>query len=243
VEEALKILESHDKTYFDLVITDMQMPGMDGLDLANAIKKSKSTVPIIMLSSIGDETRKKHPNLFSFILVKPVKQQQLIKSIHSVLLSKKGEPVPEIKPSTLLPANFSEEFRMKILIAEDNAINQKLIDRILGKLGYKPTIVATGLETLEKMRKEKFDLVLMDIQMPGMDGLETTQRIRAMHIQQPYIIAMTANAMTSDTEECFKAGMNDYIAKPFNLERLLAILTKAGKAIKEAKNVDYKPSR
>ncbi|RZA00878.1 MAG: response regulator [Sphingobacteriaceae bacterium] len=234
-DEALKILDDHDPGYFDLVISDMQMPGMDGVELAKVIKNRDKPIPVIMLSSIGDETRKKHPGLFSFVLVKPAKQQLLNKSIQLVLLSKKAEYVPEVRPSTFLPENFSEEFGMKILIAEDNEVNQTLIKRILNKLGYKPTIVFNGLEAIEKVGEETFDMILMDIQMPGIDGLEATRRIRVLPIPQPYIIAMTANAMTSDTEECYKAGMNDYIAKPFTIERLLATLTKAGKTLNKQK--------
>ncbi|RYD94740.1 MAG: response regulator, partial [Sphingobacteriales bacterium] len=220
---------------WDMILIDLRMPGMDGVGLATAIKHGKNPLPVIMLSSIGDETRKKYPALFEFILVKPAKQQQLYRSIQAVLLARKDAISTEVKSPTILHGDFSEEYPMKIMIAEDNPINQKLIERILNKLGYKPAVVDTGLDALKRVNQEFFDVILMDVQMPEMDGLETTERIRNMSGLQPYIIAMTANAMTSDTEECYKAGMNDYIAKPFNMEKLLHILVKAGKAVKDRK--------
>ncbi|MEO6151486.1 MAG: response regulator, partial [Mucilaginibacter sp.] len=233
---ALEVLNGANTAPFDLIITDMQMPGMDGVGLATAVKHSKQPVPVIMLGSIGNDKKKKHNDLFSFILVKPAKQQQLHKSIQSVLLSKKDiDIVPDIKSPTILPEKFAEEHPLSILIAEDNAINQKLIERILNKLGYKPYVVNTGLDALKKVNQEFFDVILMDVQMPEMDGLETTEKIRKMPGLQPYIIAMTANAMESDTEECYRAGMDDYIAKPFYLEKLLNMLVKAGNVVKSRK--------
>ncbi|RYE17493.1 MAG: response regulator, partial [Sphingobacteriales bacterium] len=231
--EALHILNDTAAPRFDLVITDMQMPDMDGVDLARGVKKVKNPPPVIMLSSIGDETKKKYADLFSSILVKPVKQQHLRTSIQSAMASKKEVALPEAKAATVLPADFAEKFKLNILVAEDNTINQRLIERILHKLGYQPTIVATGVQALEKMEEEFFDVILMDVQMPEMDGLEATEKIRTLPVKQPYIIAMTANAMVKDREECFRVGMNDYIAKPFNLEDLLTMLTKASKTGKE----------
>ncbi|RCH55837.1 histidine kinase [Mucilaginibacter hurinus] len=227
---ALAILNSKEAGQIDLVITDMQMPEMDGVELAKRIMKTSNPPPIIMLSSIGDETKKKCANLFSSILIKPVKQQQLKMSIQSAMTSKKELAVPE-KSNTLLNTGFSTEYPLNILVAEDNAINQRLIERILHKLGYSPQIVANGFQVLEKINNASFDVILMDIQMPEMDGLETTEKLRSMPIKQPYIIAMTANAMVKDREDCYRAGMNDYIAKPFNLEELLIMLIRAEEMI------------
>ncbi|MEO6148528.1 MAG: response regulator, partial [Mucilaginibacter sp.] len=228
--EALHMLNDTTIVPYDLVITDMQMPDMDGVDLARGIKKLKSPPPVIMLSSIGDETKKKYADLFSSILVKPVKQQHLRTSILTVMVLKKDVVLPEAKPLRVLPADFAAKHELTILVAEDNTINQRLIERILHKLGYLPQIVATGVEVLEKLEKEFFDVILMDVQMPEMDGLEATERVRAKSGPQPYIIAMTANAMVKDREDCYRVGMNDYIAKPFNVEELLTMLTRAGTA-------------
>ena len=105
-------------------------------------------------------------------------------------------------------------------------INQKLIGRILSKLGYQPDMVENGVEVLEKINDAAYDIILMDVQMPKMDGLEATGRIRKMGIKQPHIIAMTANAMSEDREICMQAGMDDYLSKPIRLEELMNILKK-----------------
>ncbi|MEJ7827931.1 MAG: response regulator [Segetibacter sp.] len=233
-QEALDKLTS-EKDTFQLVITDMEMPDMDGVGLATAIKGFKFPVPVIILTSIGDESRKKYPELFSSVLTKPVKQHHLLLSILGELGQQKTMQAVEVKAPTILRADFAEEFPLKILIAEDNLINQKLIEHILHKLGYKPEIVPNGLQALECITWEAFDVILMDIQMPEMDGLESTQNIRKLPppSTQPYIIAMTANAMPEDRENCIKSGMNDYIAKPLKLEELLIILEKAALTVKE----------
>lgn len=121
----------------------------------------------------------------------------------------------------LLSLDFSAQYPLRILLAEDNLINQKLIIRILNKLGYEPMVAFNGLEVLSLMELHTFDLVLMDIQMPQMDGLEATQRIRKGNFSQPVIIALTANAMMEDREECLRSGMNDYLSKPVHIESLL----------------------
>jgi CheY-like chemotaxis protein len=113
------------------------------------------------------------------------------------------------------------------LVAEDNLINQKLIERVLNKLGYTPKIVNNGAEALEMMAANTFDVVLMDIQMPEMDGYEATAAIRSGGYQQPFIIAMTANAMAEDREICLRAGMDEYIAKPMKLQEVVDMLKKA----------------
>lgn len=116
---------------------------------------------------------------------------------------------------------------MSILIAEDNLINQKLIERILHKLGYLTDTASDGIQVLDFLVKKDYNVILMDVQMPEMNGLETTHAIRQMAIAQPYIIAMTANAMSKDREDCLKIGMNDYIAKPMRLAEIIKILKNA----------------
>jgi CheY-like chemotaxis protein len=116
---------------------------------------------------------------------------------------------------------------MEILVAEDNPINQKLIERILVKLGYQADITHNGYEALQNVLEKQYDVVLMDIQMPEMDGLEATKNVRNLNIPQPYIIAMTANALTEDRDICISHGMDNYISKPMNLDILVAILKEA----------------
>ncbi len=121
---------------------------------------------------------------------------------------------------------------MHILIAEDNLVNQKLAMKVLGKLGYSPDIAQDGKEVLEVVSSKKYDLILMDVQMPEMDGLEATRMIRLCLDAQPVIIAMTANSMLGDREECMQAGMDDYISKPVRLEELVTMLEKWAEAVK-----------
>ena len=120
-----------------------------------------------------------------------------------------------------LTTSFAECYPLKILIAEDNNVNQKLIERILHKLGYQTDTVSDGTQVLSSVVKKDYNVILMDIRMPEMDGLETTLAIRQMEIAQPYIIAMTANAMSNDRDECLHNGMNDYVAKPLSTSEII----------------------
>lgn len=221
-QEGLRIL--NDKPDFDLVITDMQMPEMDGVQFSTAIKEKNKTLPIILLSSVGDETKKKHPRLFAAVLTKPVKQQALSKIITTQLLQLAPQTDQGPKRATLLNMDFAALHPLNILVAEDNLINQKLILRVLEKLGFQPVLATNGSEVIALLNKQHYDVILMDVQMPEMDGLEATRYIRQHYSKQPVIIAMTASAMLEDREICLKAGMNDYIAKPIKLELLVTML-------------------
>ena len=227
--EALELLSVDSN--FNLVITDMEMPDMDGIELARAIKTNYKNVPVIMLSSIGDGSKKKYPGLFSAILTKPVKQSQLGKSIQAELQNLKQVSFTEDKPLKLLDENFALRFPLRILIAEDNTVNQKLIDRMLNKLGYHFEMVQHGNEALDKLKSTPFDVIFMDVQMPEMDGFETTRYIRKYAFKQPYIIAMTANAGPDDRELCLSEGMDDYIAKPMKTEGLIDMLKRAHEGV------------
>jgi signal transduction histidine kinase/ActR/RegA family two-component response regulator len=132
----------------------------------------------------------------------------------------------------LLSEDFAKEFPLRILVAEDNAVNQKLIMTVLSKLGYTATLAHNGKEVLELVDHEPYDLILMDVQMPEMDGIEATKMLRLCLDRQPVIIAMTANAMNGDQDICIQAGMDDYICKPVNLDELLMQLEKWGAAIR-----------
>jgi two-component system, sensor histidine kinase and response regulator len=223
-QEAMEILEND--AAFNLVLSDMQMPFMDGVELAQKINQLLPKIPVILLSSIGNDFAKEHHKLFKSILTKPIKQHVLSKHLLSGLQPNGYSLSEEITIQEKLPGNFAEAYPLHILIAEDNLINQQVILHILKKLGYEPTMVENGQEALDAAIKNTFDIVLMDMQMPEMDGLEATKAIRKQDIRQPIIIALTANTMQGDQEECLTAGMNDYISKPVKLDELVAKLEK-----------------
>lgn len=137
----------------------------------------------------------------------------------------------------ILTALFAENYPLKILIAEDDMINQKLIENILRRLGYHTDTVSNGIQALESLKKNDYNVILMDVRMPEMGGFETTQAIRRMIIEQPFIIAMTANAMPSDREECLNIGMNDYVAKPMKMAEIIKTLTNAATYITEKREI------
>lgn len=232
--EALHIL-SYDAD-FSLVITDMQMPDMDGVGLAKVIQEKNSQIPIILLSSIGDEQSKPHKHLFSQILTKPVKQKVLSNAITSVL--KKLDKTPMVAGSSdrKLSTSFAQSHPLHILIVEDNPVNQTLAIRTLNKLGYEPALAENGLLAVHEAERSHYDLIFMDVQMPEMNGFDATRIIRQKEIQS-VIVAMTANAMAEDKEACLNAGMDDYISKPFKIEELMNILEKWKKASKIKKQV------
>lgn len=137
--------------------------------------------------------------------------------------------------SGILVSSFAEYYPLTILIAEDDFINQKLIENILRRLGYRTHAVSDGVQVLDMLKKKNFNAILMDICMPEMGGYETTQAIRKMKIKQPYIIAMTANAMANDKDKCLNFGMNDYIAKPLPLAGIIKTLKNASAYVKNKK--------
>jgi two-component system, sensor histidine kinase and response regulator len=226
--EALEILAKG--TQFD----------MDGCELAKNMQKFYPDLPIILLSSVGDERNKQYEGLFKSILTKPIKQEMLCKLIINELRGK-GRHVTEIQPvKQKLSIDFAKEHPLKILVAEDNLVNQKLTLKILSKLGFEATALAENGEVAVEMASlQAYDMILMDVQMPEMDGLEATRIIRQRIEIQPVIIAMTANAMKEDKDECLRAGMNDFLSKPVKLEELVDMLAKWSGIIKE-KNVEEK---
>jgi signal transduction histidine kinase/CheY-like chemotaxis protein len=221
-------------TDFGLIITDMQMPEMDGIQLAKAIKAMGIKAPIILLSSIGLETRDQHEQLFVSAINKPAKSQQLLGLIHQALTEKSTKESPVKKPAAqLLRQAFAAEHPLQILVAEDNAINMKLITTVLGKLGYQIDSAANGQLAVEAFLKKSYDLIFMDVLMPEMDGLEATAAIRNYTDHaQPTIIAMTANAMLEDKEACIAAGMDDYMSKPMEINLLIDVLKNTSARIK-----------
>jgi len=238
-EVGLDILSKDNQ--IELVLTDMQMPYMDGIELAQNVRKQYPSLPVILLSSVGEDC-KDTSQLFNSILNKPVRQHVLSRHILSALHPQNNSLSAEKSIQQKLPANFAEKYPLEILVAEDNVINQKVILHILNKLGYKPGLAENGSLAVEEARQKKYDIILMDMQMPEMDGLQATHFIRGNLEWQPIIIALTANTMQGDQEECLSAGMNDYISKPVKLEELTNKLEKWSLAKMESLSfvsVDY----
>jgi signal transduction histidine kinase/DNA-binding response OmpR family regulator len=218
--EALDILAADSR--YDLILTDMQMPYMDGVRLSRTIRERYPRLPIILLSSIGDEYKKNYDDLFSAIMTKPIKHQAMYRHILSGLENRSWSPANGGAVPSRLPRQLAADLPMRILIAEDNVINQQVIQYILQKLGYSPVMVGNGREAVDAAVGGEYDIILMDLQMPELDGLEATRVIRERKAgRQPVIIALTANAMEGDEEECLQAGMNDYLGKPVKLEEVI----------------------
>lgn len=233
-EQALQILPGQS---FSLVITEMDLPGMNGIQLAGCIKDSYPLLPVILLNAMNDERYKLQEAVAAKInvLQKPLKQHILFDNILSCLRNKKTAQVQDVSVKNLSSA-FAKKYPLRILVAEDNPVNQKWAIKILGKLGYVTDIAENGHVALDMVGKTTYDLIFMDVQMPEMDGLETTKMIRVCLSKQPTIIAMTANVMHGDRMACMQAGMDDYISKPVQLGELLNMLEKWALVITEKKN-------
>jgi CheY-like chemotaxis protein len=234
-QQALDIVNSGE--VFQLIISDMQMPEMDGVALAEKLKAIIPQVPIILLSSVGDESRTKYPHLFTSVLTKPVKQVQLFNLVQSELKPGKKPVIEEKVPKNILSEDFSKQYPLDILLAEDNLINQKLAMKVLSKLGFTPDLANNGREAVEMLKLKPYTVILMDMLMPEMDGLEATYHIRQHSEYQPIIIAMTANALPEDRDACMKAGMDDYITKPISLEILVKALQQVSQKFYEAQKL------
>jgi signal transduction histidine kinase/ligand-binding sensor domain-containing protein/CheY-like chemotaxis protein len=222
-ESALKLISEHEG--FDIIITDMKMPGMNGLQLSQKISQSGCTTPVILLSSMGDETSKELNNQFSAIIAKPIRQKDLRNALQNCFVKTRVIVNTENWQSKF-STEFAVKYPLKILVAEDDLVNQELIRMIMTKLGYSVDIVTNGVEAVTAVEQLSYDLVLMDLQMPELDGLEATKRIRQLAIAQPVIVALTANAMQDDKDQCLAVGMNDYLSKPLDIKKLLPTLEK-----------------
>jgi CheY-like chemotaxis protein len=223
--EAIEMVSKNE--HIGLVITQMSLAGSDGLSLARALKNSISPRPVILLHTAGDDTALKFPELFAGSLTLPVKRSVLLNVIHRAMTDHENVNLNIVKEVKILDSHFSEEFPLRILVAEDNLVNQKFIKYVLQKLGYEIVIADNGIEALKKLCESFYDVILMDVQMPEMDGFEATRMIRKDFGTKPYIIALTANAMQEDRNNCLLAGMNEYIAKPIKLEIIKEVLQKA----------------
>jgi GAF domain-containing protein/CheY-like chemotaxis protein len=212
---------------FDVAILDMHMPEMDGLALAREIHQRKAELPLVLFSSLGRREVVGDGKLFSAYLGKPIHQSHLYDTLVG-LLTQEGVPkaaAPEAGKPRLDP-EMAARHPLRILLAEDNVVNQKLALRLLQQMGYRADLASNGIEAVESVQRQTYDVVLMDVQMPDMDGLEASRTINARWQlpERPRIIAMTANAMQGDRDMCLAAGMDDYLTKPIRVERLVEAL-------------------
>jgi CheY-like chemotaxis protein len=211
---------------FDLAILDMQMPDMDGVTLAAGIRKHRPEMPIVLLTSLGRREANVAEADFAAFLTKPIKPSLLFDVLVGVF-DRTHASAPATPANLSLDAGLAKRHPLRILLVEDNAVNQKLAARLLEQMGYRSDVASNGIEAVESLERQPYDLVLMDVQMPEMDGLEATRQIRKKDLTQPRIVAMTANALQGDREMCLAAGMDDYIAKPIRVNELVAALMKA----------------
>jgi signal transduction histidine kinase/CheY-like chemotaxis protein len=231
--EAIQWLRSGER--FDLAILDLQMPEMDGIMLTREIRElcDEESMPIILLTSLGRREIVADDLNFAAYLSKPLKPSHLYDALSGLFAPSAFSPQPESAASSpqgkpAIDADFGKRHPLRILLAEDNQVNQKLALRILEQMGYRADVASNGLEAVESVERQTYDVILMDVQMPEMDGLDATRDIRTLtDVTQPHIIAMTANALEGDREMCIAAGMDDYVSKPIRVHELVDALMKA----------------
>ncbi len=218
---------------FDLALVDVHMPEMDGLTLAEEIRRELRSheLPLILLTALGHQEPDERFREFAAFLTKPIKPSQLYNTLIEAFTGEPGKRL-ELRHEQPEASDFDKDMGkrlpLRILLTEDNSINQQLALLTLERLGYRADVAGNGFEALDALRVHPYDVILMDVQMPEMDGTEATQRIRQEFSAeiQPRIIAMTANAMQGDREQCLAAGMDDYISKPFEVQELVEALSK-----------------
>jgi CheY-like chemotaxis protein len=237
-KEVIKILQQgfDGGDPFDICISDILMPDRSGYELAEEIRNTNaklSALPLIALSSSSKRDAKRCQEAgFDGFLNKPCRREKLFKMIERII----GDRQDELERNQIKEQRIMTQYRLReeqkhsihILLAEDNPLNQKLAEMMLTKAGYQVVVANNGLETVEKyvMSPEDFDLILMDIQMPEMDGIAATKAIREKGFDTTPIVAMTACAMKGDREKCLQAGMDDYIQKPIKREIVFQVLEK-----------------
>jgi CheY-like chemotaxis protein/HPt (histidine-containing phosphotransfer) domain-containing protein len=236
---------------FRIVVLDMMMPEMDGERLGAAIKADPelADVALVMMTSMGSRgDAGRLENLgFAAYLTKPVKQSSLYDCLTTVM-RRSAEPAGRAKARIITRHSLAEsqKRRIRILLAEDNAINRKVALKTLEKMGYRADAVSNGVEAVQALASRSYDLVLMDVQMPELDGMEATRRIRdpqsAVRDHAVPVIALTAHAMAGDREACLAAGMDDYLSKPIRPDELAAVLARWGKRTEEPGIASGRPS-
>jgi PAS domain S-box-containing protein len=230
---------------FDLGVLDVRMPEMDGITLAAEMRKIRrlEEMPLVMVTSLGRrETGVEDLGVTAF-LSKPIKPSQLYNTVVKIFQAEERAEAGKAPASVFDPA-MGQRLPLRILLAEDNAINQKLVVVILKKLGYRADLAANGLEVLSALQRQMYDVILMDVQMPEMDGLTATREIcKAWPAgKRPRIIALTASALKEDCDSCLEAGMDDFLGKPIRVEELVTALEKC-KPLEAEKHGDEQPER
>jgi CheY-like chemotaxis protein len=224
--EALRWLAQGER--FDLAILDMHMPEMDGVDLARRIRANHATLPLVLFSSLGRREVGDAESLFNAYLSKPIHQSALFDTLVSLLAheSVAARPADNAGAKPQIDPTMAARHPLRILLAEDNVVNQKLALRLLQQMGYRADLASNGIEAVESVQRQTYDVVLMDVQMPELDGLDATRQICTLFEpgRRPRIVAMTANAMQGDQEMCLAAGMDDYLTKPIRVDRLVEAL-------------------
>jgi CheY-like chemotaxis protein len=235
--EALHCLEAEE--HFDAAILDLKMPEMDGISLAEAIRAlpTQRDLPLIMLTGVylsPTEQRGQTSVQFAAWLQNPIRAHQLYQTFIQIFNQTDASSLRQREPvrresNTGSPSNYQTSGSIRILLAEDNTINQQVALLLLKKLGYRADVVSNGKEVLDALEQADYDLILMDVEMPEMDGLSATQAIRTKypHTQRPWIVAVTAYSMLGDRERCLENGMNDYISKPIRIKELEDALSQA----------------
>jgi CheY-like chemotaxis protein len=214
-QDALKYLRMEGA--FDAAIIDTTVPEDEGIKLAREIRESRKDLPLVALTTL---CKKKQPDIFDASLTKPIKPGQLYNALTNVFGARE-------KAFDMTAERTVDRSSMRILLAEDIISNQKVTLRMLKKLGYRADAVVNGREVLEALERQPYDLILMDVKMPIMNGIEAVRKIRERWPENgPKIIALTAYALDGDREKCFEAGMDDYLSKPVTLDDLKKVLSK-----------------
>jgi CheY-like chemotaxis protein len=218
----------------DVAVIDGSMPEMDGSQLIRAVRRlySAEVLPVVMLTSLGEATMRREADrgMCAAFVAKPVKGASLRDALLTALSS--ATQAASEPGARLFDGDLGRRHPLRILLAEDNSVNQRVAIQMLKKLGYRADTAANGVEALEALDRQPYDVVLMDVQMPELDGLEATRELRRRSARGPrqYVIAMTASVMREDREACFAAGMDDYVPKPLAPRELVAALRRASAA-------------
>ncbi len=223
------------------------MPEMDGLELAKEIRKQRDAkkLPLVLFTSLGRREADAESIGIAAYLNKPLKPSALFDAMIGIFATE-GTPraAPTVSAKPHMDPNMAKRLPLRILLAEDNAVNQKLAIRLLEQMGYRADVAGNGLEAIEAVERQKYDVILMDVQMPELDGLDATREIRKLKAAaQPRIVAMTANAMQGDREMCLAAGMDDYISKPIHIEELVNALQRAKPLAVEVEEYTWRPKQ